>query len=135
MPYLTQHLIERFQPAYHRFTYEALASAKNVVVIGGSFAGFELAKHLCESLPTGYRVVLVEKNSHLHYVFAFPGYSVVRGYEDKAFIPFDDIARRAPKSIFQRIQGEVVKITDDAAFLLSGAEVPYEFLAFATGTS
>lgn len=34
-------------------------------MIGGSFSGVELAKRLIESVPTGYKVILVERNSHL----------------------------------------------------------------------
>ncbi|KAF2092464.1 oxidoreductase [Rhizodiscina lignyota] len=135
IPFLGRIIIERIQASYHRWTYKAIPSPKNVVIVGGSFAGFELAKRLCESLPTGYRVVLVEKNSHLHYVFAFPRFSVVSGYEKGAFIPYSGIARNAPKGIFQLVQDEVVRISDDSVILASGEELPYEYLTIATGTS
>jgi NADH dehydrogenase FAD-containing subunit len=135
IPYFAQHLIERIQATYHRWTYAAIPSAKNVIIVGGSFAGFELARRLCESLPTGYRVVLVEKHSHLHYVFAFPRFSVIPGYERHAFIPFNGITRHASKGIFRLVQDEVVRITDDTVLLASGEELPYAYLAIATGTS
>ncbi len=45
----------------HQYTYRALPASetKNVVVVGGSFTGIALAKRLADTLPSGYRVVLI----------------------------------------------------------------------------
>jgi NADH dehydrogenase FAD-containing subunit len=53
-----------------------------IVIIGGSFTGVQLSKILVDSLPTGYRVLLIERNSHLNYSFNFPRYSVSKGMSD-----------------------------------------------------
>jgi hypothetical protein len=72
-------LSHRLRAITHHWTYRTVPSPKNVVVLGGSFAGIQLAKRLTETLPTGHRAVLVEKNSHFNYVFNFPRYSVLLG--------------------------------------------------------
>jgi NADH dehydrogenase FAD-containing subunit len=122
---------------FHHYTYKPLplSQTKNVVVVGGSFTGYFTAKHLTETLPTGYRVVLIEKNSHFNYVFAFPRFSVIGGYEKYAFIPYEGLERGAPKDIFEFVQGKVDDVDERVVRLEGGKEVEYEYLVIATGTS
>ncbi|KAH8721523.1 putative AMID-like mitochondrial oxidoreductase [Phaeosphaeriaceae sp. PMI808] len=119
----------------HKWTYKYISSAKNVVVLGGSFAGLELAKNLSNALPTGYKVTLIEQNSHFNFVFNFPRFSVIKGREHLAFIPYDGFAKKAPEGIFTRVQGEAVHIARNAVQLKSGKSIGFEYLAIATGTS
>lgn len=127
--------VQRAQAIRHSYTYKAVPEPRNVVVIGGSFAGIMLVRRLAETLPTGYRVVLVERNSHIHYVFNFPRFSVIPGHEAKAFIPYNNIVSGAPEGIFKQIRGTVESITDKDILLESGERVPYEYLVIATGCS
>ncbi|KAI6127312.1 FAD/NAD(P)-binding domain-containing protein [Pisolithus sp. B1] len=60
-----------------------------VAVLGASYGGFRAAQLLATSLPNGWRVVLVERNSHLNNVYNFARYAVLPGHEHKAFIPYD----------------------------------------------
>lgn len=39
---------------------------RNIVVCGGSYGGMHCASHLAEHLPPGYRVILIERNSHFN---------------------------------------------------------------------
>lgn len=131
-------LIGRSLSAFlHRFTYKSLppSETKNVVVIGGSFAGVQIAKRLADTLPTGYRVILIEKNSHFNYVFLFPRFSVVKGHEQFAFIPYDGIAKSAPKGIFEFVQDTAKEVSDKHILLGSGEKIDYEYLIVTTGTS
>lgn len=142
-PFVLSHglrrLAQRISAFLHALEYKPGSSPKNVVIIGGSFAGILLAKRLCESLPSGYRVILVEKNTHFNYPFVFPRYSVVKGHEPKAFIPYDEILcsgrKGVPQGIFERRCGAVVEVTRDSVKLASGEVISFEFLAIATGTS
>ncbi|KAH8803844.1 oxidoreductase [Hyaloscypha sp. PMI_1271] len=106
-------------------TYRPLHSFQNVLVIGGSFTSIWLARRLTESLSSGYKVVLAEKNSHFNYTFNFPRYSLLRGHEQKAFIPYQGLFEKAPEGIFE--DGEIE--------LASGKCVPYAYLAIATGAT
>ena len=51
---------QHIQAIGHRWLYQATPSPKNVVVLGGSYAGIHLAQRLTETLPTGYRAVLIK---------------------------------------------------------------------------
>ncbi|KAK2601698.1 hypothetical protein QQS21_004773 [Conoideocrella luteorostrata] len=135
IPRLFQVISEKIHGFLHRLTYRAVDSAQNVVVLGGSFGGIALTQRLARTLPTGYRVILVEKNSHFNYLFNFPRYSVLQRREHLAFIPYDGIASGAPAGIYQLVRGEVTSITDHAVLLTSGGEIPYAYLCVATGTS
>ncbi|KAF1965003.1 FAD/NAD(P)-binding domain-containing protein, partial [Bimuria novae-zelandiae CBS 107.79] len=108
---------------------------KTVLVIGGSFAGYQTAKRLSETLPTGYKVVLVERNSHLHYVFVFPRFSVVSGKEQYVFIPYTGLVRGAPEGIIKVVTDEVVRMSDGFVELKNGGKLWFEYLVFATGTT
>ncbi|CAG8960263.1 hypothetical protein HYFRA_00012783, partial [Hymenoscyphus fraxineus] len=124
----------RTQAFVHRFTYKLLPETQNVVVIGGSFAGGVLSRSLAESLPSGFRVILVERNSHFNFTFNFPRYSVVSGREHKAFVPYNGLrGNNAPKGIFEQIQDIAVGFTEKEVHLKSGKSIPFKYLAIATG--
>ncbi|ORY67954.1 hypothetical protein BCR35DRAFT_308328 [Leucosporidium creatinivorum] len=61
---------------------------KNVVVLGGSYAGGRAAEVLSKVLPEGYRVVLVDRQSHFNHLYLFPRVGVVPGHANKVFVPF-----------------------------------------------
>jgi NADH dehydrogenase FAD-containing subunit len=120
VPRAWQVLCENIRTRIHRLTYRAVPNPKNIVVIGGSFGGIELTRKLASSLTTGYRVVLVEKNSHFNYTFNFPRYSVLQGHEHLAFIPYDGTAKGAPAGIYRHVRGEASSITKESVQLASG---------------
>ncbi|KAL3476640.1 hypothetical protein BJX99DRAFT_270311 [Aspergillus californicus] len=136
VPLLFRATLARLSAIAHRFTYTATDNPKSVVVIGGSFAGLQLVKRLTETLPTGYNVVWIEKNSHLNYSFTFPRFSVVPGHEGKAFIPYDGVERGAVRGILSRVQGVVADVMEGEVVMGDGGEkVGYEFLVLATGST
>lgn len=137
LPYTLTILRQKISALIHNRTYRPLLTSelKNVVVIGGSFAGFQLVRRLTQTLPTGYRVVLIEKNSDLNYLFAFPRFSVVGGHEHFAFIPYDGIAKGAPEGIFAHVQDTAIDVTADYVFLKNREKIRYAYLVIATGTS
>ncbi|OBT67914.1 hypothetical protein VE03_02499 [Pseudogymnoascus sp. 23342-1-I1] len=135
LPLLVRLSIQRVAALLHSWTWRDTADFKNVVVIGGSFAGMELLKRLAETLPTGFKVVWIEKNSHLNYTFTFPRFSVMSGHEHMSFIPYDGVAKNAPPGIFRRIQDRAVGLTKNQVLLASGDKIDYAFVAIATGSS
>ncbi|KAL8278110.1 hypothetical protein RQP46_009434 [Phenoliferia psychrophenolica] len=135
----------------HRFTglphSRALCSMsqqplKNVVVVGGSYVGLATATELIKTLlATGYRVVVVEKNSHFGHLFAFPRFALTTPglYEHKAFIPYTStlplphcVVRAAAVAV------NVRSLTLDRPVQLAGpveiTELNFEALVLATGT-
>jgi len=135
LKYALKFLYQRLEATLHRRTYRLLPSSQNVLVIGGSFTGVWLARRLTESLPSGYKVILIEKNSHFNYLFNFPRYSVLQGHEQRAFIPYQGLFKNAPKGIFEQITDEVMFVRDGEVELRSGRRVPYAYLAIATGAT
>jgi apoptosis-inducing factor 2 len=117
-----------------RLTYTPASNSKNIVVIGGSFAGYLLAKQLSESLPSGYRVILIEKHSHFHFTWNFPRVTVLQGHEQKAFVPYPAKPRDAPQGVYLFKQGNVISISAESVNLQDGQSIPYEYLAIATGS-
>ncbi|CAK7234261.1 hypothetical protein SBRCBS47491_008889 [Sporothrix bragantina] len=121
----------------HGWTYKGPTDTpKVVVVVGGSFAGHQLMARLTETLPTGWQAVLVEKNEHFNWSFAFPRFSVVPGHENTAFMAYVKIlAKGVQRGIARFVQGEVVSVTADKHIqLASGDAVPYDILVVATGS-
>ncbi|KNG84339.1 putative mercuric reductase [Aspergillus nomiae NRRL 13137] len=125
----------------HRLTYRAVENPRNVVVVGASFAGYHAAKCLASSLPTGYRVVIIEKNTHFQLTWVLPRFSVVNGHEHKAFIPYGPYLDRAPKGSYQWVRDSVEHIVPGEnghtgkVELASGEEVEFDYLVLATGAS
>ncbi|KAH8807546.1 hypothetical protein F5884DRAFT_343156 [Xylogone sp. PMI_703] len=131
---------QKFQAFYaliHRKTYRLVPNPRRVLILGGSFAGTHLARRLAHTLPSGYTVALLEKNSHFHFAFAFPRFSVVGGHESRAFIPYDGLASDAPGGIFQHIQGVAKRVNfkEKSVDLADGRSIPYEYLVVATGAA
>jgi len=118
----------------HRFTYKSVPDPKNVVVVGGSFAGYFLARQLADSLPTGYRVMVIEKHSHYHFTWNFPRITVIQGHTKNAFIPYPQQSSVKPDGIYSFRQGEVVKIGASEVILSDGSNIPFKYLAIATGS-
>jgi len=126
--------IQQIQAARHRWTYQETANPKKVVIIGGSYAGTYLALRLSETLPTGYKTVLIERNSHFNHLFVFPRIGVTPGEEHTAFVPYDGLASLGPPGIFEHIHDSATSITSNTVRLASGKTVEYDYLAMATGT-
>jgi len=135
LPYTIQLIRQELEAIVHRWTYRPVDSPKNVIVIGGSFAGLRLATRLGHTLPTGYRVILIEKNSHFNFSFNFPRYSVLCGREARGFIPYDNAAAGCPPGIFKVTRGVVSSVERDFVQLDTGEKIAYSFLAIASGSS
>ena len=106
-------------------------NTKNIVVVGGGFAGVGLIKHL--SKLDGYHITLVDKNN---YNF-FPPllYQVATGFLDASNIsyPFRKLFW-SKRNVSFRL-GELLKIDPELQTVqLSTGELNYDILVLATGT-
>lgn len=136
----------------HRLAYHTIPDAdavRNIVVVGASFAGYTAARILAASVPSGYRVVVVEKNSHFQFTWVFPRFSVVKGHDHKAFIPYGPfVADVAPEGAYQWVRGRVEEIMKDderggRGFVVVNDDtntktkrtIPFDYLVIATGSS
>jgi len=103
---------------------------KKVVIVGGGFAGVNLAKKLSDH--EAFDVVLVDKNN---YNF-FPPliYQVATGYLETSNIsyPFRKLFRGVKNFMFRLGELEEV-LPDQKKLVLSTGEISYDYLVFATG--
>src|SRR5680860_666645 len=108
-----------------------LMKDKKIVIIGGGFAGINLAKHLGNI--KGLQVTLVDKNN---YNF-FPPllYQLATGMLDVSSIsiPFRTLFNGKDNLHFRL--GELDKVVPEAhKIILSTGEISYDYLVIATGT-
>ncbi|ESK97088.1 amid-like nadh [Moniliophthora roreri MCA 2997] len=61
---------------------------KTVAVLGASYGGNRAAQILAAGLPEGWRIVLVDRNTHFNHVYVLPRLAVLPGHEHKAFVPY-----------------------------------------------
>ncbi|KAI0354558.1 FAD/NAD(P)-binding domain-containing protein [Trametes cingulata] len=71
---------------------------RTVAVLGASYGGARAAHILAHGLPPHWRVVLVDRNSHMNHLYVLPRYAVLPGHEHKAFIPYDNVFQPPPKT-------------------------------------
>lgn len=117
---------------------------RNLVVVGGSYVGTNVARQLAERFHDRFRVLLIEKNSHFHHLFAFPRFAVTNeARTEKAFIPYmPGTFATAPAGAGTVIQAKVLGIESSSVSLdrkvtLDNQQVdriPFDFLILATGT-
>lgn len=119
----------------HFYSYRQSEVTKNIVVVGCSFAGHTCAEQLAGCVPSGWRVVVVEKNLHFEYTWLWPRISVLPGHEGKTFIPCSHPPNWAPAGAYLFKHGEAVKVEEDQLVLEDGERIDFEYLVLATGTS
>ncbi|KAF7319844.1 Glycoside hydrolase family 5 protein [Mycena kentingensis (nom. inval.)] len=64
---------------------------KTVVVLGAAYGGARAAQLIAAGLPDDWRILLIDRNSHVNHVYILPRLAVLPGHEHKAFIPCDNI--------------------------------------------
>ena len=103
---------------------------KKIVIVGGGFAGVNLAKNLADN--ESFDIVLVDKNN---YNF-FPPliYQVATGYLETSNIsyPFRKLFRGKKNFTFRLGELEEV-VSAEKKLVLSTGEISYDYLVFATG--
>ena len=125
-------------------------SRKNIVVVGGSYAGacwcfvFEpllnasigakAAELIAEKMHATHQTILVEKNTHFQHLFAFPRFAVVPKHEHKAFIPFTNMFNTTPGGVGTVVNARVMDVKPSKVLLDHGEPIPFEYLVMATGT-
>lgn len=135
VPLIFDQFYQFIQGNVHYYTYSAVENPRNIVIIGGSYGGLILAKRLSNSIPTGYRVILIEKRSHFNFIWMFPRISVVEDHEHKWVIPYDPSIRAAPSGAIIRHRGTAVAVDGKAVTLQDGTVFEYEYLVIATGST
>ncbi|KAJ3033870.1 hypothetical protein HDV00_005674 [Rhizophlyctis rosea] len=116
-----------------------LHAYKNVVIIGGAWTALYIASEVRRNpLPKGYRLIIIDKNSHHHYQFAFPRASIIGGFEKELFIPYTNMF--PSPHIGTVVHALVTSITSTTLKLdrvvpeFESDTIPYEYLIYSAGT-
>ncbi|KAJ1329818.1 apoptosis-inducing factor 2 [Microdochium nivale] len=114
---------------------------RNVIIVGGSYVGLAVTKELVASLPSTYRLLLVEPHSHFHHLFAFPRFAILPNHEHKAFVPYSAAFASSPQGSSHHhavIKARAVSLQADRLVLdrpwQGSTEVLFDYLVVATGT-
>ncbi|KAG0261285.1 hypothetical protein DFQ27_003072 [Actinomortierella ambigua] len=123
------------------FSKEAAAvpkdQQKNVVIIGGSCCAVSSMLTAKTILPKTHRLIVIEKHSHFHYMFAFPRATVISGWENELFVPYTKMFESPEKG--EVVQALAVSMTKthvqlDREVPGFGNQIEYEYLIYATGS-
>ncbi|KAF3931161.1 hypothetical protein ABW19_dt0200272 [Dactylella cylindrospora] len=138
-PILGRSLHASFNLLRHRYsTSQQLPDSekRNIVIVGGNFAGYYAARYIASVLPPGspFHVVVVEPRSHFNFTWVLPRFCVVEGHEHKAFIPYSGFLAALPQGKVTWIRDRVIEAGKNSVKLQGGREIPYEFLIIATGS-
>lgn len=113
--------------------------------MGGSYGGSRAAQLLAEGLPQDWRVVLVDRNSHMNHVYNFSRYAVLAGHEHKAFIPYINFPSGSLSDIHScsthvRVQATITSIDDHRIILspnlgeLEQSSLEFDYAIYALGS-
>ncbi|KXS15569.1 FAD/NAD(P)-binding domain-containing protein [Gonapodya prolifera JEL478] len=120
----------------------SVSAFKNVVVVGGSFAGVAAVTAAKSRLPSPYRLVLIEPRATFHFTYAFPRAAVLGGFEPELFPPYDKLFASPDEGIV--VRAKAVQVTPTHVVLDRPApalgpdgvtSVPFEYLIWAAGAS
>lgn len=103
---------------------------KNIVVVGGGFAGLKFAKQMFNN--SFYNVTLIDKNNYNYFTPLL--YQVATGFLDPSGIsyPFRKLFRN--KGISFRMAEVLAVDTESQTIYLNEGEMAYDYLVFAAGT-
>ena len=116
-----------------------MQTEKNIIVVGGGFAGTALAKSIVKKLPAGYRLVMVSEDSYTTFnpmLAEAVGASI---FPAQVVAPLREVLRLDdPRMHSQFVMGQVAAVDLQNQFLtvnsLSGkTKVSFEHLVFAFG--
>ncbi|KIY71500.1 hypothetical protein CYLTODRAFT_441178 [Cylindrobasidium torrendii FP15055 ss-10] len=116
---------------------------KNILVLGVAYGGTESAKILANAVPAGWRVIAIDRNTHINHAYVLPRVSVYPGHEGKAFVPNRNVFRIPTETthphvlLHASVSSMTTKsVTLDRSFPTLGFDSPtidYEYAIYSLG--
>ncbi|KAI9303224.1 hypothetical protein BJ944DRAFT_165810 [Cunninghamella echinulata] len=106
-----------------------------VVIIGGSYGGFAVAKALEKQFNDKVEIIIVERRTHFYH--AVGGLrAAVLGLDDQVFIPYDKLFKLSTNKVIhaKAIHFDEKSVTLDKSVDGFGDSINFDFLILATGT-
>ncbi|KAK0477886.1 hypothetical protein IW261DRAFT_1484350 [Armillaria novae-zelandiae] len=114
---------------------------KTAIFLGAAYGGSRAAQILATRIPKGWRILLIDRNSHANHVYVLPRFSVLPGHEHKAFIPYHSVFQGAKDDILV-LHATVLSLTAKSVTLsrsfpehgIATTEVSYNYAIYALGS-
>ncbi|KAK8865785.1 hypothetical protein IAR55_000932 [Kwoniella newhampshirensis] len=117
-----------------------MSEYQNIIIVGASAAGHNLANYLLPTLPTSHRIILIDALDYSFWPIAALRAAVVPGWERKVVVPLSE-ETVFPAGSFHKVlaPNKVVELKESSVVLEKpfegSAEVPFFKCILATGSS
>jgi len=110
-------------------------SKKNIVVVGGGYAGLSVINKLEGTLPSNYRIVLVEKQEFMFLRLAAARASTSEDISDQVLVAYDRVFKSQDVGVV--VKASVTQIKPHSVVIstphdLFGSEIDFEYLVCQT---
>lgn len=110
-------------------------SKKNIVVVGGGYAGVGVINKLEGALPSTHRIVLIEQQDFMYIRLGAARASASEDIAEQVLVPYDKLFKSPDIGVV--VQASVSKINPHSVVLsaphkLFGSEVEFDYLVFET---
>jgi NADH dehydrogenase len=106
-------------------------SKKNVVIVGGGYAGVSTVGKLQGYLPTPYRIVLIEQQDFFYVKLGGARAAASEDIADQILVPYDKLFKSPEVGVI--VKSSVTKINPHSVVLsepdkLFGSEIAFDYL-------
>jgi apoptosis-inducing factor 2 len=106
-------------------------SKKNIVIIGGGYAGLSTIAKLQGYLPASYRIVLIEQQDFFYVKIAGARAAASEDIADQILVPYDRLFKSPEAGVV--VKSSVTKINPHSVVLsephkLVGSEIDFDYL-------
>ncbi|KAJ3029340.1 UNVERIFIED_CONTAM: hypothetical protein HDU68_012495 [Siphonaria sp. JEL0065] len=108
-------------------------STPTIAIVGGSYAGTELAKKIDSLLKTKANIVLIEEREALYANTAALRSLTEPGFAEHVWVPYTSLLQNNPQS--KVVQARAVEVSEKEVKLSNGESVAFDYLVFATGSN
>jgi NADH dehydrogenase FAD-containing subunit len=108
-----------------------MAEKKNIVIVGGGYAGVNLVPKIEKFLPASHRIVLIEEQDFFYHKIGALRAAAAENIADKVLVPYDKFFKSDTTGIV--VKASVTEINPHSVTLsqphqLFGEQVPFEYL-------
>ncbi|CAG8506388.1 1609_t:CDS:2 [Ambispora leptoticha] len=107
----------------------------NIIIVGGGYAGVQVAQDLDKSLSRTHQIILIEKKTHFYHAVGSLRAMVEENFEEKILVPYTLLLKNGGKVVHASVteihKNEVIVDTETEW----GTSIPFEYLILATGSS
>jgi NADH dehydrogenase FAD-containing subunit len=106
-------------------------SKKNIVIIGGGYAGVGIINALEGKLPSTHRIILIEKQDFMYVRLAAARASASEDISEQVLVPYDKLFKSSDTGVV--VKASVIKISPHSVVLSErhrsfGSEIEFDYL-------